>query len=166
MDSDQQISSYFRGTRLGAYGYYPKPTTVVQQIVCPPEIKIIDELYWLWEGCSQFSDNLQPQWSSCVDQSIFHELCQEALFSFIYLWHNLTPAWIKFPINTTELLSAISVEYVKKRITRMLWLDRWSPDPLGRMSLRLPNLLHREGGVTNPWLQRDINHIAWWHTHL
>ena len=86
----------------------PKPTTVVRQIVCPPEIKILGVLYWLGEGCSfRTIYNLSGRVLSRVSFTNFaKKFCS-------CLRHHLAHEWIKFPTSTAEL-SSISAEYAKK----------------------------------------------------
>ena len=104
----------------------------------------------LARGRLQFPDNLQPQWPR-VEQSIFHELCQEVLQLFTTSSGSRVD---KIPDKHGRTLFN-QCRICQKGIPRMLRLHRWSPDPLGRLSLRLPELLLREGGLPNPWLQRD-----------
>ena len=129
----------------------PKPTTVVRRSTDCLSTRNKDS--WcvvLTRGRLQFPDNLQPQWSR-VEQSIFHELCQEVLQLFTTSSGSRVD---KIPDKHGRTLFN-QCRICQKGIPRMLRLHRWSPDPLGRLSLRLPELLLREGGLPNPWLQRD-----------
>ena len=103
------VNKYFRGTRLGAYGCYPQTHYCRSTVVCPPEIKILDVLYWLGEGCSfRTIYNLSGRVLSRLSVTKFAKK-----FCSCCLRHNLAHVWIKFPTSTAELCS-ISAEYVKK----------------------------------------------------
>ena len=95
------VNKYFRGTRLGAYGCYPQTHYCRSTVVCPPEIKILDVLYWLGEGCSfRTIYNLSGRVLSRLSVTKFAKK-----FCSCCLRHNLAHVWIKFPTSTAELCS-------------------------------------------------------------
>ena len=123
-----------------------KTSWTVGSRVCPPEIKILGTLYWLGEGCTfRTIRNLSNR---VLSRTSFTNFAKKfCLYVATYLVDS-SPQKRDRVARDKQGLRA-------RWLSGCLWQHRWRPDRLGGVSVRVPGILHRQGGVPHLGVQRD-----------